>query len=299
MKPLWIGVLAALPLMAVKLADLPGRDPFILADADSKTYYLYTTAGPDVQAYKSKDLVNWEGPRAVFAVVNQEASAPEVHLYRGKYYLLVTLHDKDAIIDKPPASWRVTTREATWVFVAESAEGPFQPLGAKPPAPEDFMTIDGTLYVEGDLPYLVYAHDWTQRIDGAMEAVQLKTDLSAALGEPFYLFKGSDAAWLKEQTKAAKDPRYYPVGGPFLYRTRTGSLLMLWSNQAGPVAVARSVTGKLRGPWRQPDGVLLDHAGQAMIFSAFNGRPMLAAASAGHVWLLELEDAGETVRLKR
>ena len=85
MKPLWIGVLAALPLMAVKLADLPGRDPFILADADSKTYYLYTTAGPDVQAYKSKDLVNWEGPRAVFAVVNQEASAPEVHLYRGNY----------------------------------------------------------------------------------------------------------------------------------------------------------------------------------------------------------------------
>jgi hypothetical protein len=228
-----------------------------------------------------------------------ELRAPEVHLYRGKYYLLATVHDRDAIIDQPPASWRVTTREATRIFVAESPEGPFQPLGTKPPAPEDFMTLDGTLYVEGDLPYLVYAHDWTQRIDGAMEAVLLKTDLSAAVSEPFYLFKGSDAPWLKEQTKGAKDPRYYPVEGPFLYRTRTGSLLMLWSNQGGRVAVAWSVTGKLRGPWRQRDGMLLDHAGQAMIFNAFDGRLMLVAAGLGRIWLLELEDAGDTVRLKQ
>ena len=35
------------------------------------------------------------------------------------------------------------------------------------------MTLDGTLYVENGLPYMVYAHEWIQILDGTMEAVPL------------------------------------------------------------------------------------------------------------------------------
>lgn len=50
-----------------------------------------------VEAYKSKDLKNWEGPVRVFTVpvdnwITGEVWAPEVHAYKGKYYLFATLN---------------------------------------------------------------------------------------------------------------------------------------------------------------------------------------------------------------
>jgi len=40
---------------------------------------------------------------------------------------------------------------------------------------------------------MVYAHEWIQVIDGTMEAIRLKDDLSDSIGEPIHLFKASDA----------------------------------------------------------------------------------------------------------
>ena len=89
--------------IGLKLADFGLHDPWILAHQDSKTYYLYTAGWisqngrnrSGVMTYKSKDLETWEGPQTVFAVPDglwanpaHGAWAPEVHFYRGKYYLL-------------------------------------------------------------------------------------------------------------------------------------------------------------------------------------------------------------------
>jgi len=38
-----------------------------------------------------------------------------------------------------------------------------------------------------------------QALDGTMEAVPLKVDLSAAAGEPFLVFKASEAPWVKKR----------------------------------------------------------------------------------------------------
>ena len=283
----------------LKLGDFGLHDPWILAHQDSKTYYLYTAGRvtqngqnrSGVVTYKSKDLETWEGPQTVFAVPDglwanpaHGAWAPEVHSYRGKYYLFVTLHNNDKLIDQPEErpvyNGGLANRHmrGTQIFVGDSPEGPFQPLENRPAPPEDFMTLDGTLYVEGDIPYMIYAHEWIQMLDGTMEAVRLKPDLSAAAGEPFYLFKASDAPWLQDHQKVTKRNRTYVTDGPELYRTKTGKLLMIWSSYRDGLyveTIAHSITGKLRGPWRQDDVLVGDDSGHGMLFKTFDGRLML------------------------
>ena len=57
----------------LKLSALRVRDPFILADPDTQTYYLCTSLYPNekrqrsgVGVYTSHDLERWEGPITVF-----------------------------------------------------------------------------------------------------------------------------------------------------------------------------------------------------------------------------------------
>jgi hypothetical protein len=318
--------LMALPLLAqqgagtgLKLSGIPARDPSILADPDSRTYYLYTSGeAPDVGvvAYASKDLASWEGPVSIFrapaaswANPAQGVRDPEVHAYRGKYYLFATLANSEKVIKKPPESWRVNSMQGVQVFVGDSPRGPFTPVPAsadKPYTPEDFVALDGTLFVDGDLAYLAYVHDWTQVVDANIEAIHLKADLTAPAEDAIYLCKASDAPWLAQQTTTSSDPRYYVASGPSLYRTRNGNLVMIWSslrNGKAAVALARSLTGEVRGPWRQSGTLLMDDSAQGSIFKAFDGRLMMVVhrpspGGGARARLVELEDTGDTVRIK-
>ena len=79
------------------LDSLYCREPFIVADKATKTYYLYrssTTAEGlgGVEVFRSKDLKEWRGPERVFTVpadnfLTGTVWAPEVHEYKGKWYL--------------------------------------------------------------------------------------------------------------------------------------------------------------------------------------------------------------------
>ena len=44
-------------------------------------------------------------------------------------------------------------------------------------------------------PYLVYAHEWVQKLDGTVEAIQLTEDLSGGVGNPFLMFRATSAPW--------------------------------------------------------------------------------------------------------
>jgi len=147
----------------LKLADVRVHDPFIVAHQPTKTYYLYTARGPrqglgraGVVTYKSKDLREWEGPFVVFTVPDgiwanprHGVWAPEVHEYKGRFYLFATLHNNDAILSTPPEVWRTNHLRGSIVAASDSPAGPFQvlkPSGPHPPT--NFMTLDGTLYVD-------------------------------------------------------------------------------------------------------------------------------------------------------
>lgn len=236
-----------------RLDEIRVHDPWIFADASSKTYYLYTafrsngggSARGTVIVYQSKDLAVWTGPKTIFEVPDSGWAnpadglwAPEIHPYQGRFYLLATLHNNKKMLPDAEVDGRTTQIEVrykglgphlrgTQVFVGDSPLGPFRPLVDRPAPPPASMTLDGTLYVEDGSPYMVYAHEWVQLVDGAMEAIQLTPDLAQGIGEPFFLFKASDAPWLRARTTVSNHPVNYVTDGPELYRTQQGRLVMI------------------------------------------------------------------------
>ena len=84
----------------LSINDIQIRDPFVLTVPEEGCYYLYGTTDKDpwgvhaqgFQAYKSSDLKIWEGPYPVFSPpadfwADRNFWAPEVHRYRGAYYM--------------------------------------------------------------------------------------------------------------------------------------------------------------------------------------------------------------------
>jgi beta-xylosidase len=305
---------------------MPLHDPWIVAHAPSKTYYLYTSnvrrmtgeRRSGTMVYKSKNLAEWDGPYVVFTVPDgvwanpaQGAWAPEVHEYKGKFYLFVTLHNRDTIIAQPPDVWKVNHWRGTTIAVADSPDGPFELVKKDAPIPPaKFMTLDGTLYVDPEgRPWMVYCHEWLQLIDGTVEAVPLKPDLSEADGDPIHLFKGSDAPWWNETLKPTMGQRQYVTDGCELFRTKTGTLLMLWSSYSPTPngdkyvqTLARSKSGKLQGPWEQLAPLVGGDSGHGMLFHTFEGQLMLVLHQPfqnARGKLYEMEDTGDGLRVIR
>lgn len=310
----------------LQLAEIPLHDPWIVPDPSTHMYYLYTGASPAMTGrqaggtflYKSADLHSWEGPFTVFLIPDDSwadprlrAWAPEVHPYHGRFYLFTTLHNPQ----KPLPSLMPTRPQfmrGTVIAASDSLDGPFRMVRKDAPvAPANFMTLDGTLYVDrrGN-PWMVYAHEWLQKTDGTIEALPLAPDLSAAAGAPITLFKASDAPWLDSQAVPNPDAAYYVTDGPEMYRTRTGHLLMLWAtyektaagNDSYVQAVARSKTGELAGPWEQLPPLVRNDSGHGMLFHAFDGRLMLVLHqpyqnARGKIY--EVDDRGDHLQITR
>ncbi|HZU93016.1 MAG TPA: glycoside hydrolase family 43 protein [Microbacterium sp.] len=297
----------------LRLPDMPLHDPYIVPDEASGMYYLYsyndwdTTGVREVgtMVYRSRNLRDWAEPVVVFRTnpgmwATDGAWAPEVHRYRGRYYLFTTLHNESREIPVPPPNqWGMPVQmrnymRGTIIAVSDSLLGPFEPVDpTRPVAPENFMTLDGTLYEDLDgRPWMVYAHEWLQKIEGTMEAVPLKPDLSGADGDPVFLFKASDASWISAEMPAPSTNQITPyvTDGPQLYRAPSGALIMLWSTYEKNVnggggtvdghyvqTYAVSHSGNFSGPWAQREPLLRQDSGHGMIFNTLDrpSRPML------------------------
>ncbi len=276
----WLALAPAALLQAAPrgLEEIYIRDPFVLADAASKTYYMYGQMGrraSGVEAFASQDLKTWSDPVKVMEVpaewwARDMVWAPEVHRYRDRYYLFVTLTRRAS-----PADIR-----GTQIFHADSPLGPFKPFRNAPTTPADWQALDGTLWMEDGKPYMVFCHEWVQLVTGTIDAMPLKDDLSEAAGPPVPLFRATDAKWIRHFKQKREPTQGYVTDGPFLFRTPSGRLRMIWSSFAErgyALAVATSESGKLRGPWRQNEQPLFTtDGGHGMIFRDFDGRLLLA-----------------------
>jgi arabinan endo-1,5-alpha-L-arabinosidase len=301
------------------LADVRMRDVCILADEKTKTYYAISSGfAPNkesfknsaVRAFTSKDLINWEGPHIIFQTPKDLWGdidivgiwAPEMHFYKGKYYLFLTF-DTDTKLSEQWRDWLPRVHRGSQILVGDSPLGPFKPFQNRSTLPTDMMTLDGTLWEEDGAPYMVFAHEWVQIKDGTIEYIKLKDDLSETVGEPKKLFDGSDAPW------ARKSPQYscWVTDGPFLYKSKSGKLFMIWSsfsNTGYTTGVAVSDSGKLAGPWKQRSEPLYPaDGGHGMIFRRFDGQLMLVLHSPNKMTerakLFEIEDTGETLKVKK
>ncbi len=266
---------------SVNVRDIYISDPCVLACRETGMYYIYARSfdrkmfpevvkGATFYCMESPDLINWSRPILVFEKPDDfwadlDYWAPECHFYKGRYYII--------------SSFRAEGRfRRCQALVSDSPTGSFAPVSDAPLTPENWQCLDGTLYIDREgRPWLVFCHEWLQVWDGQMCCVRLSDDLSAPIGDPTVLFYASDAPWC---AGAHGEVRGQVTDGCFTYRTRSGALLMLWSNFcAGGYAIgcAKSDSGEITGPWTQYEQPLwaMD-GGHAMLFHTFDGQLMMA-----------------------
>lgn len=269
----------------VPLDSIVLSDPFILADSATRTYYMTGTGG---RMWKSSDLKMWEGP---FTVAQTDTSswmgprpaiwAAELHKYNGKYYYFATFTNHADTIGTFRGN--ALERRASHILRSDNPDGPYAPISDDLILPADKLTLDGTFWVDTDgKPYMVYCWEWLQNWDGTIEKIELTPDLSSSVGEGRILFRASDSPWSREIIDGTERPNRV-TDGPFLFRTQTGKLGMLWTSWVYgdyTQGVAYSESGTLDGPWTQsPQPITPPNHGHGMMFRDFDGRLLMAAHS--------------------
>jgi len=265
------------PFDSIRLSD-----PFILADRATRTYYMTGTGG---MMWKSKDLSTWSGPYMPFRINPDSWMGPrpmvwaaELHEYKGKYYYFATFTNRDMKIDT--VANNVIERRACHVLVSDKAEGPYVPMQNPTYLPADRPTLDGTFWIDRDgQPYMVYCHEWLQNRNGTVEKIRLSPDLSGTEGEPTIMFRASDSPWSRENTGDGSIRPNMVTDGPFLFRTTTGKLGILWTSWVRDIytqGVAYSQSGTLDGPWiQEPLPITPPNYGHGMLFRTFDGRLLM------------------------
>lgn len=247
----------------MKKEDINIRDPFVLVK-DGK-YYLYGTRGAGFgihtggfDVYVSEDLVHFSDPIECFHSkahgLDREVNwAPEVHEYRGKYYMLATFTQENGL-------------RGTYSLVSDSPLGPFLPHSHGALTPSEWECLDGTLHVDGDgTPYLVFCHEHTQIVDGTVCYARLSESLDRVEGEVTTLFSASECPYVDRHESG-----HFVTDGPFLYRSSTGELLMIWSSFIkGNYAelLVRFQNGRLGMDFEHLPPILDSDGGHGMLFS--------------------------------
>ncbi len=260
----------------MKTEEINIRDPYVLLHENR--YYLYGTRSATCwseadgfDCYVSDDRENWEGPIEIFHrpegfFADRSYWAPECYFYQNAFYFVTTLEGGGR-------------KKGIYVLRSESPTGPFVPYG-KELTPQEWTSIDGTLYVEDGIPYLIFSHSFEDSPNGDMCMVELKPDLSAAAGEPVLLFSAGEADWAHPvpfaKAEFGMDGDVYFTDGPCVFRMPGMGLCMTWSSwgtNGYAVGVAVSESGSVKGPWRQiARPIFPENGGHGMVFADKDGQ---------------------------
>ena len=282
------------------------RDPFILRAGEY--YYLYRSVHEKgIECLVSPDLQNWSEPVNVFTPPEGFHGkkdlfwAPECHYYKGGFYIFTSVWSS------------LTNHRSISVYKADNPLGPFEDIAGGCVSVREWDCIDGTLYIDEEgQPWMVFVHEWTCMPDnvGAMAAAKLSEDLTHLISEPIQLFLATDGAWCGAGV----------TDGPYPAKTKSGELIMIWSNfikdgdgVSYAVGLARSDNGRLDGKWSQQSEPVYCRAlkpeyvfegGHAMMFYDNDGKIRMTFHAPNshpdvyeHVNIYEVEDRGSTLRL--
>lgn len=204
--------------------------------------------------------------------------APEVHEYKGEFYMLTTYKSAK------------NGHRGCAVFKAATPDGPFEMISDGHITPHDWDSIDATLYIdENGQPWTVFVHEWTCTDDGIgrMAAAMLSDDLTRIVSKPIELFRADDPSWTD----------YRVTDGCYMYRCKDGELIMIWSNFASDgycVGIARSDNGKITGKWSKDDKLLYS---KTIAGDYDGGHGMLFRSADGQLYLeLHSPNSGDTGR---
>lgn len=220
------------------------------------------------------DTNSWMGP-------NPMIWAAEIHAYRGKYYYFATFTNRSVMIDT--VNNTPIERRACHVLVSDKPEGPYTPMQDPTYVPANKPTLDATLWIEKGKPYMIYCHEWLQNLNGTVEMVELKPDLSGSRSTETILFRAFDSPWSREKDAAGKEGPHKVTDGPFVFKTKSGRLGMIWTSWVHDVytqGVAYSSTGLLKGPWiQEKDPITPPNFGHGMLFKSFKGEDLMVLHS--------------------
>ena len=282
--------------------DIHIRDPFVLTE-DGK-YYMYGTRGANFgqwtggfDVYVGTDLRNWSDPvqvfdSAAFGMNNGANWAPEVHKFGDKYYLFATFEQENG-------------NRGTYALVSDSPLGPFVPASKGALTPQNWWSLDGTLFTDdkGD-PWLVFCHEHVQIINGTMCCMPLEKDMSRPVKAPQLLFYAIDAYGAVRHPD--RENEHFVTDGPFMWRGKNDRLYMMWSTGMDTgycQCLAVSEGGGVEGPWKQLPPIFTKDGGHGMLFRTLSGGLMLALHCPNcqpdeRPVFYEMEDTGETLRIK-
>lgn len=267
----------------LELKDIRIRDPYVITDRESSSYYMFGTTdtepwfgkGEGFLVYQSRDLKIWTCLGYAFTPGQdfwgeKNFWAPEVHRYHNEYYMFASFYAEQKC-------------RGVQILKSERIEGPYVPITDRAVTPPDWECLDGTLYIdEEETPWIVFSHEWTQIKDGAICCAQLSKDLKAMVTEPVVLFHASDAPWSVPDTGGViqKEGKNYVTDGPFLFKTPEGELKLLWSSFSKTgysIAAASSRSGRITGPWLQAEKPFYEKdGGHGMLFRTLEGELRLA-----------------------
>ncbi|MCL2003020.1 MAG: glycoside hydrolase family 43 protein [Oscillospiraceae bacterium] len=288
------------------IRDIQIRDPFVFTYMND--YYLYGSTDKDIwkgagtgfEAYKSKDLTEWEGPFPAFRPPESfwgtdNFWAPEVFRRGPGFYMFASFIGEGRM-------------RGTAVLRAKDPCGPFRPWSYGPVTPRRWMCLDGTLFMDEEgKPWVVFCHEWVQTGDGTVCASRLNERLTHAASPPVTLFASSDAPWSRKTFSPRNNIEGYVTDGCFPYRLENGKLLMLWScvgEKGYCLGYAISDSGKLFGPWRQAEEPLFAaDGGHGMLFRTRDRRLMLALHQPNQTPLeravfLEMQETGDELKVR-
>ena len=250
------------------------RDPFVIAE--NNQYYLLGTTGDDpwgrasdLTLYQSNDLRNFE----VKCVMVNDGSldeytniwAPEMHKYKGKYYLILSAFRKDL-------------GRGSFIFVSDNLDDNFKMLTGKYITPAGWGCLDATLFVQDDIPYLCFSNEWTTPIsndgDGSLFIAQLSDDLTELVGEPKKIVSGKNCPYAIEV--GDEKCRGYIAEGPFLYEENENTIL-LWST------VTKTGYSVLKSVSR--NGAMGDYSLEEVVFDKDGGHCMRFKDLDGKQWI--------------
>lgn len=284
-------------------SDISLSDPFIMADAKTRQYYMTGTGGG---LWRSSDLEMWtyigvplQFNSSGWMGTEPQVWASEIHCIDGKYYNISTLTNGSVTIDA-----QGHPRRAVHIMSSTLPEGKYTLIsgGDATYLPAEKATLDGTCFEDTDgKRYLLYCHEWIQNGNGTIEYIGLKPDMTGTQGEAVVMTRAHDAEW---NTSPVTD-------GPYLFRTQTGHLGMIWTSWHGDryvQGVAYSSTGKLSGPWvHEPLPITPDNYGHGMLFRTFEGQLLMSIHShrninldvqsfERHPVLFVMDDSGDRLR---
>lgn len=254
----------------MKSQDIRIRDPFFFEE-NGKYYLLGTTGddpwehGTDFTLYETEDLTDF---RPVCRMVEdgtlegKQFWAPELHKYRGKYYLLVSVYDD------------VRSRGSIFL-VSDTLKGPYVPLTGERITPAGWTCLDATLFEWKGKPYLCFSNEWIDAVtrdgDGSLYIAELTEDLKAIVRYK-KIVSGKYCGFSEEiETRGI---RGYVAEGPFLWE-EDGHLVLLWSTYTkNGYSVIESEAKEPFGEYVFRRNLFDDDGGHCMLFT-YGGRRKL------------------------